>query len=489
MFKLNRDVLYLIFKELQHDKKTLFTFLTVNKTWCEMIIPILWKNPLKKYLKKKKSLFNVIISHLSNESRNNLKNQGIDLFIHPYQGPLFNYINCCRHLNLDNLNEIINTICPIFKISTIKKEVIEKEIINLFINENTRITHLYIPCKFKHQMHLIPGARFCFSELEFLSCSTNIYDNVLIGLLEIFKSIKKFEFIVEMDNNNHEIVKLIENSKKLVDIHFLIKYNSSNNHKSFYKVLENSLINHASTIQYFKINRQPTTNILSSFVNLKTLEINGGMSELSWDCLENSYFPFLQVLKARYIPIKSLVKVIESTNGDLNEIKIDDKLHFETDNKIIIQSIYQYCPKLQYLKLVIRENNILELENLLIKCQYLNGLYIIIHNHVFWDCDISFNWDHLFEVLARSSPISLFKFKFYFFETCKFESLTSFLDNWKDRNSMLLQTIQDTTGMCIAGMKWFDLIDYESKGIVKYYNHTLDVNNTLEEFEWVHENI
>jgi hypothetical protein len=44
MSKLNRDVLYLIFEELKNDKKTFHSCLLVNRTWCEMIIPILWKD-------------------------------------------------------------------------------------------------------------------------------------------------------------------------------------------------------------------------------------------------------------------------------------------------------------------------------------------------------------------------------------------------------------------------------------------------------------
>src|SRR5581483_2929265 len=100
MFKLNEDILYLIFKELQvnrYDDENLFSCLTVNKTWCEAIIPILWRNPWK-YLKRKKLLINLIISHLSDESRNNLKNQGIDFLTNSYQKPLFDYISFCRHL-------------------------------------------------------------------------------------------------------------------------------------------------------------------------------------------------------------------------------------------------------------------------------------------------------------------------------------------------------------------------------------------------------
>src|SRR5437016_4578165 len=98
MFKLNRDILYLMFKELQNHEETLFSYLTVNKTWCETIVPILWRNPWK-YLKgnefKKNLLLNIIISHLSDESRNNLKSQGVGPLTSLYQRPSFNYISFC----------------------------------------------------------------------------------------------------------------------------------------------------------------------------------------------------------------------------------------------------------------------------------------------------------------------------------------------------------------------------------------------------------
>jgi hypothetical protein len=38
--------------------------------------------------------------------------------------------------------------------------------------------------------------------------------------------------------------------------------------------LENSLIKHVNTIQYFKITKRPTTKILSSLVNLKSLVVH-----------------------------------------------------------------------------------------------------------------------------------------------------------------------------------------------------------------------
>jgi hypothetical protein len=167
---LNRDILYLIFKKLQNDKKTLYSSLSVNKTCGEIIIPILWRNPWK-YLtltNKKRNLsllFNVIISHLSDESKSNLKfNQSIDFL---YQKPLFNYISFCKHLNLRAITKIINSNCSKYEINI---SIVKNEIFKLFINENTRFTHLYLPQHFDYQIHLIPGAKQCFSEIVFLSC-------------------------------------------------------------------------------------------------------------------------------------------------------------------------------------------------------------------------------------------------------------------------------------------------------------------------------
>ncbi|RIA78860.1 hypothetical protein C1645_842189, partial [Glomus cerebriforme] len=55
-----------------------------------------------------------------------------------------------------------------------------------------------------------------------------------------------------------------------------------------------------------------------------------------WNCLENLPLPYLEILRVSKIPVRFLVSLIEG-------------------------------------------GNILELENLLIKCQYLDGLYIFIH--------------------------------------------------------------------------------------------------------------
>uniref|UniRef100_U9TGQ5 F-box associated domain-containing protein n=1 Tax=Rhizophagus irregularis (strain DAOM 181602 / DAOM 197198 / MUCL 43194) TaxID=747089 RepID=U9TGQ5_RHIID len=120
--------------------------------------------------------------------------------------------------------------------------------------------------------------------------------------------------------------------------------------------------------------------------------------------------------------------------------------------KLITKKLFKSC-------------NIFELENLLINCQNLNELSFII-NDLF-----TFNWDKLFELLTKSSPIRLYKFEFDFYEAPKLKSLKFFFDNWKGRNPMLLKFSRINNELT-------DLIEnYKVEGIVKQYsNDSLDKN-------------
>jgi hypothetical protein len=190
---------------------------------------------------------------------------------------------------------------------------------------------------------------------------------------------------------------------------------------------------------------------------------------LEWSHLENLTLPVLKILKVRGVSSKSLVRLIENTNGCLTEISID----YQND-KSLIQSIYRNCPNLRYIKLCLVYNYISELENLLTNCQLLNGLVI--------DCVA--DWNALFKILTKSSPIGLFKFKFYFnmCSTPKIEFLKSFFDNWKGRHSMLLQTIPIINNHLME--EYFDLIEkYKAEGIIKKYDN--DLGNNFELFEWI----
>jgi hypothetical protein len=473
MSKINRDVLYLILKELEDDNKSLHLCLLVNKAWCKVIIPILWKNPWKflrrRFIRRKEAdryLLKVIISHLSDKLKKKLN---ID---NSYKKPLFDYISFCKHLNLSKIHKMISTFHDKSKIS-----IIGKEIINLFINGNCKFTHLYIPYQFDFQLQLIPGKN-CLSEIKFLSCSTNINNNIFT-LIESCRSIREMKLVTEIHDNNYGIIKLIETQNKITNISLVHSHRDVGN--LFFETLKNSLIKHAKVVQYFMITGQLNTRILLSFVNLKVLELH---SVREWNYLEDLYLPSLQVLKVNNVSFNMLTSLIKSTNGSLTEICIYyycvTHYYENDDEKKIVQVIYQNCPYLKYLKIPFCNSNILELENLLINCQYLNGLYIII-------CENGFNWDKLFEILIRSSPTGLFKFKFDFinngFEPIKLKSLNLFFYNWKNRHPMLLQFCSYNNKL---KKKYFKLAEgYKMDGKIEKFDYCNGRGRVLENFEWI----
>jgi hypothetical protein len=440
MSKLNKDILYLLFKIL---KKDLFSCLLVNKTWCEIIVPIIWENPwnnLTHFVDKRDILLmKVIISHIKDEEKlikiYNIQDHFFDTDSYQrYQRPLFDYISFCKHLNFGSIMLIIDHI-----IDSSERSIVRDEVFKLFINKNVKFTHLYIPRNFNFQIHLIPGARSCFSNIKFLRCYTSISNNILIILIEACKSIRELRLYIENYNSNYKIIKLIEAQKRLVNIHFGISYNSQLSQSDiFCNALENSLIKHAESIQYFVRFKPFTTEILSSLINLKGLELHGELhdyysidDESKWKYLENLSLPSLKFLKLYEFPTKYLIYLIMSTKGSLIEIEIYNDNVDPKNEKRIIQVIYQNCPNLEYLTFSFQYTDIVEMENLLITCQYLNGLHIITKNNI--------DLGNLFKLLTKISPISLYKFYFENYKPIKLETIKLFIDNWKGRRPMLLK--------------------------------------------------
>ena len=116
----------------RNNRKFLNPCLLVNRIWCKLTVSILWNNPYCLTNKTKNKLFNVILLHLSKESRENLKTQEIDLFIETHHQPLFDYINFWKHLDLDLLEDMI-----IRNIGKSKISIVKNEIMKLFVNGNT----------------------------------------------------------------------------------------------------------------------------------------------------------------------------------------------------------------------------------------------------------------------------------------------------------------------------------------------------------------
>src|SRR6266498_912785 len=117
MSKLNEDILFLLFEELQDDSKSLFSCLLVNRLWCETVIPILWRNPWcyedNINYQKKSSLYYIITFSLSNDIKEFLTSQGIQLYPISYQSLSFDYLSFdylsfCKSINTNIIKNLIS---------------------------------------------------------------------------------------------------------------------------------------------------------------------------------------------------------------------------------------------------------------------------------------------------------------------------------------------------------------------------------------------
>ncbi|PKY54935.1 hypothetical protein RhiirA4_548482 [Rhizophagus irregularis] len=441
-------------------------------TWCETVVPILWENPGYSYHSSMSKLFKIIILLLSEESRDTL---GINNSItETYQRPLFNYIDYWKYLDMSFIENLISQRSIIEYSSA---SVIRNEILKLLINKNrsSKFIHLSIQDDYDYYdyLHHISGAEHCFSKLESFYCKRNVDKSFIKGLARICKSIEKFRF-EDVSNcvNNSGIIKLIEVQEKLIDVVFTVDYYGNGN-KSFYKSLEESLIRHADTVHYLRIDWKPITRLLSCLPNLLSLEFNITHSEY-WnesDYLKDLSLSNLKILKTIQVPAKSLVNLIESTKGYLTEIDIT---YEDVDDEMLIQAIYQNCPNLRYLKISLMNHTnslISEFENLSIHCKLLNELFIEIYNN--------FSWGKLFIILARSAPIGLFKFKFHS-TRFELEDFKLFFDNWKNRNPVLL-TISYTP-FFVNLSEHHQLVDLFKKCKVKEIIKKYYISGHFEEF-------
>src|SRR5437016_4356842 len=111
MTKLHKDILFLIFKELQDDSKSLFSCLLANRFCCETAIPILWRNPWRYEINynNKHYLFVIFVLSLPDNIKEFLTRKGIKLSSISHQKLLFDYFSFCRSINVNIMNNIIAT--------------------------------------------------------------------------------------------------------------------------------------------------------------------------------------------------------------------------------------------------------------------------------------------------------------------------------------------------------------------------------------------
>ncbi|EXX60171.1 uncharacterized protein OCT59_017666 [Rhizophagus irregularis] len=445
MSKLIKDILFIIFNELQDNSKSLFSCLMVNRLWCENVIPILWKNPwcynnINYY--NKNYLFMIIASYLSEDIKEYLMIHGIQLPSFSYQSLLFDYLSFCKSINTNVINIIISIRNP----KENNQLILQQLFYDILMKKCSEFKYLDMrKIEFRYRNFCLPKDKLRFELLYELICSTNVDSSYFYDLARISQCIQRLIIINDIKSEvNLGIAKLIEVQKNLKyfewkdEIYYsffssIVAYN----YKEILLALEKKAdtINHLNT--NFK-NVDPTLlyKVLPKFHKLKSLIINY-FQYTSIEQIKMCTYRDLEIFKLDEFDLKASSIIIENSGGHLKKILIKPcerfkyEGSFNGDSLIFIRKIYENCPSIEYLYLTFSSSkqHFTEFEKLLKVCQNLKWLLLSIFNHgsgVFYEYG-----EKLLQILIKSSPTNLREIRFYYEFSCSLKALEDFLEKWR----------------------------------------------------------
>jgi hypothetical protein len=481
MSKLNKDILFLIFEELQIDSKSLFSCLMVNELWCETVVPILWRNPWRYNINygNKPYLFIIITSYLSDNTKEFLIEQGIQLPSASYQSLFFDYLSFCRSININ----IINIIIYIGSSLVYNQFILQQELYILFMKKFQEIKHLDMG-SINHQIFYFPEARIRLESLCELICDTTIDSSYFYGLARLCQYIQRLVIFNINPRLNHGIVKLIEVQMNLKYFEWEDDINLEFTHTSHKEVLL-ALEKKADIINHLKISFLYTDHtlqrVLPKLHKLKTLTIND-FGRPGEDQLKMLVYHNLEILIVDCILLNEAANIIKNSGGHLRKILLkpfDFGLHdenFTKDSLFFICKIYENCPLIEYLTIAFSpsEENFTEFEKLLKVCQNLKSLLFTILNMDALETDekILENGEEFLKVLIKSKPTNLREIRFFNDVKFSLEALEEFFGKWKGCALTVL-----TTNSIYEEEDYKELINkYKNDGVIKDFRRESFIN-------------
>ncbi|CAB4442386.1 unnamed protein product [Rhizophagus irregularis] len=486
MAKLNKDILFLIFEELKVDSKSLFSCLMVNRIWCETVVPILWRNPWCYDIKysNKNYLFIIISSYLSDDIKEFLTRQGIQLPSVSFQPLLFDYLSFCRSINVNTLN----TITSIGSSLAYNQFLLQQEFYCLFMKKFPELKCLDMKL-IEHQIFYIPEAKNRLESLCELKCDTSIDPSYFYGLARICQYIQRLFIVNIVSKSNSGIAKLIEVQKNLKYFEwtddFDVDYLTDDPYKETLLELEKKagFLNHLK-LSFLYIDSFDYTimrRLLPKLHNIKTLKINE-LTFINESTSKTLVYNDLEILNIDYITIGETSIIIENSGGHLKEISlkphefISYQEYFSDESLIFMRKIYENCPSIEYLSLPFlpSRNHFIEFEKLLQVCQNLKSLLLITSNCYIYETEeeVLENRKEILKILIKSAPTNLREIRFFNDFNVSLEVLEEFLEKWRDRPALSILT----SNYNYEGEDYKNLINkYKNNGVIKSFKCESDV--------------
>ncbi|GBC07554.1 hypothetical protein RclHR1_07530003 [Rhizophagus clarus] len=438
----------------------------VNRLWCKIAIPILWREPWNYAIDycNKDSLYSIITSYLSNDIKEFFTKKGIRISNQPL---VFDYLSFCRSINVIIIDKIIS----IESSSEYNRFLLQEEIYSILLKKCSEIKCLNI--RGTYELVYLPEARFRLESLCELTCDTSIDSKYCYIISRICQQIQRINIFNNNFKVNHGTAKLIEFQKNLK----YFKWKDEFNYDYYTPYLErledpydeifDILKKHANTLNHFEIVLQfdyPTNchsdyrdiynkydytflqYTLLELHNLKILKINTPIFLNNNDFnkkLEMVAYRNLEIFETDFIDIYQATCIIKNSFY-LRELRIHeyyvDHDEFNDDSLDFIRTICENCFLIEYLSIPtfpLLEDYCIEFEKLLKKCQKLRSLYFKDSYHYEEGNELEFG-EYLLNVLVKETSKYLREFGI----TCDFEfslkALETFFEKWKGRPAVLM---------------------------------------------------
>jgi hypothetical protein len=494
MSKLNKDILFLLFEELQNNSKFLFSCLMVNRLWCETVISVLWKDPWRYdaiNYRNKSSLYSIITFYLSNDIKEFLKREGILI---SSQSLAFDYLSFCRSINVNVIDDIIT----IGSSLEYNQFLLQEEIYGLLIRKCPEIKWLNV-CGGTYQIVYIPEAKTHLESLCELTCDTSMDPNYLYKLARVCQYIQRIIIINKYSRVNHGTTKLIEVQKNLKYFKWKDSFDEEEDFMELLELLEDpysdifqALKVHANTLNHFEINIQYEyddydiyniydnydytflQNALLGLHKLKTLKISSPIflnNKNFREKLEMITYNDLEIFEMDEIDIYQATCIIKNSKY-LRKFIIheyyDDYDIFEDVYLNIIQTIYENCYLVEYLSIPVfplSDNHFIEFEKLLKKCQNLRSLYFKSTYDIV-EKELEYG-EYLLNVLVRASPIKLREIEIPHDIRFSLKTLETFFEKWRGRPAISIRM----RNPFFYQKDYMKLINkYKIEGVIKHFS-------------------
>ncbi|GBB95144.1 hypothetical protein RclHR1_24880001 [Rhizophagus clarus] len=413
----------------------------VNKLWCEIAIPLLWKNPWHYNINytNKNYLFNIFFYYSSHKN--------LLSFSPSFKPLLFDYLSFCKSINIKVINEIAS-----IGSTSYNNQLLQQEFCSLLIKKCSRLEYLNT-ISISHQTFLfrVPETKALIESLSELICDSFTCSSYFHDLAYNCHNIQRFIIINTTTSVNNGIIKLIEVQKNLkyfewkddfeqIDDDIIDLYNE------IFSVLEKKAdnIDHLVLLFYYQSNK--LSKILPKFHKLKTLTLN------KYCCLEDAMMPVyndLEMLNIDHITINAAVNLIANSGGKLKEVLLNYNGYYNDDHYVeiyaketleLIHKTYKNCPLIEILLLTFPSSteHFIKFEELLIYCRNLKKLTLVIDDIL--DVDNYENYERnpesikkLLQILVRSAPIGLKEIRIYN-DSIPYLGSSRILERWGDQN-------------------------------------------------------